>query len=288
MSGHRVCITNSIPDLRSCTVRGEHLSHCDGHGRRYDAGAGRTVITDDECTGCVPRPAEVGQLCYDHVTKLDAALSAVTELTTFLWEDRSNGIRDTNSGGGASAGGPRWPLAESRLRAQWIAATMSNAAAILDGLELDAYWVVTCTDGTSTKWLARAGRVIDLTYLDGRSVLPLGAGTRTITRIVRALATKLDGQRDELIATPRGAEAAIRATAIVQAAYAAFPLEEAEHRIVGVRCPNCQQARLSWRPPLMHRDDVVITCRSCGHLERQEYLEQYADTMQIKPARATA
>ena len=47
-----VCITNDISGMRSCTVKGEHMSTCDGfRGER-------------ECRGCLPRPAEHGLLCW--------------------------------------------------------------------------------------------------------------------------------------------------------------------------------------------------------------------------------
>lgn len=286
MSGARVCVTNTIADLRSCTVGGEHLSHCDGHARRYDREAGRTVITDQPCRGCLPRPAEVGHLCFDHVTKLDAALAEVTELVRFAWEDGSNGIRDTNTGGSAGGASPNWTIPESRLMAGWIAAAMTNAIDVLDRRDLDVFRTIACSDGTTRRYLVREGKTIDLTYLDEANRLPLGASARTVGHVVEQLRIRLDAGRDELISTPRGAEAAIRMTMVVQAAYAKFPLEETEHRVAGVRCPQCKEPRLVWKPPLMHRGDVVIRCDACGHRERQEWLEQYSSV--LKASRALA
>lgn len=256
----RVCVTNLVPDLRSCTVHGQHLAHCDGHARRWNARTERLDILDSECRGCVPRPAEAGYLCYDHLVKFDNAVEEATELVAFIWEDGGNGVRDANDGGSAGAG-PRWPLTEARIRAEWIAAALDNTA--------------------RTYWLDD----VDLTYLDARNLIPTGSTAAYAAAVVRELATNVSAARDELIAKPRGAEAAVRATAVIQAGYRLFPLVEAEHRVGGVRCPNCQQARLIWSPPLMHRDDVTIKCDACGHIERQEWLEQYAAVMQLRPVR---
>ena len=44
----RVCITNYLDDIRSCTVRGIHLRNCD---------------PESTCTGCQPREAIAGYLC---------------------------------------------------------------------------------------------------------------------------------------------------------------------------------------------------------------------------------
>jgi hypothetical protein len=251
----RHCITNSMPTVRSCTVAGEHRAHCDGHARAVDAETGRTTILTKACTGCLPRPAHRGYLCYDHITKLDYALDDVVELVAFMRLEQSNGIRDTNDGGGGSAG-PSWVLPESRIMTQWVNASMANAMAVLRG---------------STE--------VDFTYLDGQGHLYGDVNERR-----NALQVGLD----DLIGTPLGAEAAVHMTRSIQRAYSKFPLVETEHNIVGIRCPNCSQARLKWIPPLMHKGDVVIRCAGCQHIERQQWLEQYASVMQLRPARRGA
>jgi Zn ribbon nucleic-acid-binding protein len=284
MSGARECITNTIPDVPSCVVHGAHRSYCDGFARRYDVEARRTVITDRPCRGCVPAPAEVGHLCYSCLTKLDAALTDVDEVTTFMWEDGSNGVRDSNDGG-SSGVTPNWTMTESRVMVSWIVAAMRNALALIDHLDEDAYWTVTCTDGTSRRWLARAARVIDLTYLDGAGTV----NRAVVTRGIPAVRQRIEVGRDDLIATPFGAEAAVRMTKTIQRAYAKFPLVEPRRRIAGIRCPNCSRSRLMWSPPLMFRGDVTVTCDECGHVEPQSYLERFAEVQQaIAEGRQTA
>lgn len=249
------CITNDVPDLRSCTIKGVHRSWCDGYARRWDRERGRVVIdVEHECPGCEPRPAEAGRLCYDHLAKLDDGLHTAPALVSFMLEDGSNGVRDTNTGGGGGSHESAWTLSESRIHASWVIAAMTNTNDVL------------------------AGRPdVDLTFLDHRGGLTPGAQTADLT----FAASHLMAERDELISSPRGAEAAVRLTQVIGAAYRRFPLEETERKIVGIRCESCRQARLRWRPPLMYRDDVVIRCDACGHTERQEWLEQYTAIMQL-------
>lgn len=246
MTERHACITNLMPDVRSCTVLGEHRTWCDGFARDR---TGR--ILDTECRGCVPRPAEFGHLCYSHIVRLDAALDVAPRLVGFMLEDGTNGIRDTNGGGGGGYES-QWTLTESRVHASWVIAAFTNTTAVLDG---DAD--------------------VDLTFLDHRGGLTPGARSADLRYVVG----HVQAERDALITTVKGAEAAVRLTDVVHRAYVRFPLEETERRIAGIRCPKCAQARLLRRPPLMFRDDVVITCAGCGHTESQEWLEQYAGVM---------
>jgi hypothetical protein len=253
MSGERVCVTNLVPGMRPCTVRGEHRQHCDGHARRYDTRAGTTVTLDADCPGCLPRPAEVGYVCLSHLMKLDAALDCAADLVAFMLLDGSNGIRDTNSGGSAGGHESAWTLTESRVHASWVIAAFTNTTRVLDGDD----------DG------------LNLEFLDHRGGLTPGATAADLRFVVG----HVQAERDTLIGTIRGAEAAVRLTDVVHRAYARFPLEETERRVVGVRCPQCGQARLTRRPPLMFRDDILVTCDACGHTEPPEWLEQYAGLM---------
>lgn len=226
MSGERVCITNDVDGLSSCT-------HDDG----------------------TPRLAFRGYLCRVHLEKLDTALVDVDPLVSHMLEDGGNGIRDTNIGGGTRSHESTVPIPESRLLASWIVAAMSNAIAVLAG-------------NTS----------IDLTYLDHRGSLPPGATSISLASEV----AHLERCRDELIGTPRGAEAAVRFTRVVQSAYRRFPLVETRRRVLGVRCQACGLDTLDWRPPLMVRDDVTIECASCGNTESQSWLEQYAAIVEFR------
>jgi len=95
-----VCITNDIHDLRPCTVKGEHHANCDGfewHWNRDDLRherAAETITwsfatrkherTDKACTGCMPRPAGHGMLCWSCWKKVEEALSIAYDMMTHL------------------------------------------------------------------------------------------------------------------------------------------------------------------------------------------------------------
>lgn len=58
-----LCITNQMDDWRSCTIRDAHTVRCEH---------------PDTCTGCLPREAKVGLLCYPCWDRLEHALAEWT------------------------------------------------------------------------------------------------------------------------------------------------------------------------------------------------------------------
>lgn len=258
------CITNDVADLRSCTVADEHLSWCDGYARKYNRRTGQVEIdATKNCRGCVPRPAEVGRLCYDHLAKLEQAFSDVHGLVFHLWTEPSNGVRDTNtrvSGGG----GPSWPIPESRVHASWIVASMRNAVEVLLAEDDDQ-------------------PTIDLRRIDAAGGLSANATDADAGALVRQLRAALEVDRDRLIARARGAEAAVRFVQVLQTALWKFPLHERRHRVAGLRCPACGRTQMMWEPPLAHRFDVVIRCDNCQETRPQKWLERYAEVVHLEP-----
>ncbi|QWT24954.1 hypothetical protein KPL76_06245 [Subtercola sp. PAMC28395] len=73
------CITNTMTDVRSCTVKDEHQIVCDGYEYRRNPQHGGEEATGRECRGCLPRIAQVGLLCYSCYDKVLHAYSAWTE-----------------------------------------------------------------------------------------------------------------------------------------------------------------------------------------------------------------
>lgn len=72
-----VCITNEMPDWRSCTVRDAHTVAC--NGRHYHWIERKQEWQDDgPCTGCLPREARVGMLCYPCWDKVEHAFGEWT------------------------------------------------------------------------------------------------------------------------------------------------------------------------------------------------------------------
>lgn len=60
-----VCITNNhLPGIRPCTYRHAHTDSCDGWQYSWNAEKARDEATGRPCTGCAPREARVGLLCW--------------------------------------------------------------------------------------------------------------------------------------------------------------------------------------------------------------------------------
>ena len=76
-----VCITNEMPDFRSCTVKGEHLRICDGFEYAWNPKRQREEATGRECRGCLPREAKKGLLCW---SCWDRVQHAMTEWTPWI------------------------------------------------------------------------------------------------------------------------------------------------------------------------------------------------------------
>lgn len=257
------CITNDVADLRSCVIPKRHLERCDGAARRYDRESGQTLIHDDEpCGGCLPRPAKVGRLCESHVLKLEHALERDTrghrvlvDLVTHLWSIESGGVKDDNDRV-SSAYGSRWPLSESHIMANEIYTELaSTAVAIANDLKISEH-----------EFDSRAS------ILDGFSV---GLEVEIVARIMVEMLNWIDVNVTPATRKAHTAERVVRLINATQTALARFPLVESEHRIPYVRCPSCARMSLTWKPPLMNLDDVQIKCERCGHVEDQEWLEQY-------------
>lgn len=282
-----VCITNSVPDLRSCVVRGAHLSNCDGWRRSYDAATGQTthdyemiwdadarenVRTLIECPGCPPRQAEHGLLCGSHFAKADDIVAyhegrlLLVDLVTHLWSIESSGVTDDNDRV-TGAFGSKWPISESRILASQIYMDLASAAV-----------------GFANDWKAPepewhpAGNM-----LEG---LNTGASVETVGFIVERLVQFVDQNIEQMIGKRRGAEGLVRAIATVQSALRRFPLVETKPRLVpGVRCPVCLKIGMLWQPPIYFEDEVRVTCSRCGNSQTHEWLDAYVQNIKTDPRR---
>ena len=84
------CVTNDTPGIRSCVIRGEHKQTCDGfRGER-------------ECSGCLPRKAEHGLLCWGCWDRLLNTFARWDEFTGLL-EGVDRAVQRDNAGVRGSA-----------------------------------------------------------------------------------------------------------------------------------------------------------------------------------------
>lgn len=282
------CITNYVPDLRSCTLRGKHRSICDGVARRYDVGTGQTILATRpvwengvmvreyvECTGCLPRPAELGMLCDSHLVKMRQLFArdadeghglTMVDLVTHLWSIESAGVRDDNAGGSAGKPGSRWTLSESHIMANAI---YSDAAAAAVSFAVD---LRIDEPEFSAAASILSGFVIDL-------------DVDIVGVLIDDLFAWLHEHAEKAITHPVSAERVVRLTQTVQAAMVRFPLVDTEHHVPYVRCPECAHMTMEWRPPLTYLDDVLVKCSNCGAEADQDWLEWYIHTIRTDPRR---
>jgi hypothetical protein len=79
-----VCITNDLRDIRSCTIKGEHQSNCDGFAYKWNADRERDEYTGRPCKGCLPVEARHGHLCIDCFTRWQTADAGYEAFTRAL------------------------------------------------------------------------------------------------------------------------------------------------------------------------------------------------------------
>lgn len=70
-----MCVTNEMPDFRSCIHRGAHAVNCDGWQYRFNPKRNRDEATGRECKGCRPREARFGCVCLTCWESIQHALS---------------------------------------------------------------------------------------------------------------------------------------------------------------------------------------------------------------------
>ena len=81
-----VCITNTMPDVRPCTVQDEHTADCDGNEYRWVDFYGQWLSTGFMCRGCLPRPAVYGLLCGGCYGRVSHASKEWPDLSVVLWQ----------------------------------------------------------------------------------------------------------------------------------------------------------------------------------------------------------
>lgn len=70
----RLCVTTTMHDIRTCTIKGEHTIRCDGLEYAWNPERDREETTGRKCNGCAPREARVGFLCVADWDKAETAL----------------------------------------------------------------------------------------------------------------------------------------------------------------------------------------------------------------------
>ncbi len=229
--------------VSGCVIRGQHLVSC----------------ADEECKGCVPRPAEVGRLCQWCWQSLVGAVVDVPTVTAHLAylarPALSSPSGKTDGGGGAP--GPRilYPpeldAADELVGALgvWVEEIVAEHPAHLLGPSQIGW-----------RW-SRPG----VQVLHGEEVspdpVPLGASQEAVEATQRWIMPHLRWVADQEWAGEMRAELS-RMVATIRARW---PWEERPH-VVPMPCPSCGCFSLTYHPPSVEHAPQMVTCDSpeCG------------------------
>ena len=210
------CATTDIDDVRSCVIKGQHASNCDGMEWLYDRERECSYPSNNECGGCLPAPAEHGALCYSCFSKTEGALKLALDMITHL---------------------------RSVERAQQLDK---------NGVRAAAAWILP---------IPNTWRMADeLIMLLGHPApgFPSDATVFEIDAITERYLDLIDV--DEWVSRGAGAEAAVHFYRTMQNALAQHPFSDVEHKVKNVRCNECRQLSLVWKPPLEFDGPIHIVC----------------------------
>ncbi len=250
-----LCISNSMDGVRSCTVRGHHLSACAWGQAQALLEAGEALFspTVRECVGCLPRPAETGMLCRSCNEKFTAALDIGVDLITHL--------RSVERG----------PSPEDGVRT----ATVNAPTYPESWQEADQLWMYLAGVAIAH---ASDKRIDEPVWPTWASVIDGFGSQATMTQVMSASRDLVDwvaAAPVDVVSRTMGAMSAVYFYRAVQRALARFPLEEKSRPVKYIRCRTCQQHTLRWMPPLDFEEPVVIQCSNltCGALWDPAMLE---------------
>ena len=210
------CVTVTMEDIRSCVIRDQHASNCDGMEWQYDREAECSYPSNLECKGCLPAPAEHGALCYSCFEKTREALKIALDMITHLCSIERAQQLDKN------------------------------------GIRTSATWILPIPNTWRT--------ADELIMLLGHPApgFPSDASVFEVDAITERYLDLIDA--DEWVSRGDGAEAAVRFFRLMQNALAQHPFEDVVHQVKNVRCNECRQLTLLWKPPLDFEGPVRIEC----------------------------
>lgn len=135
----------------------------------------------------------------------------------------------------------------THLRSVDRAAQMDNA-----GVRSAAGWVIPIPN----TWRAAD----DLIVLLGHPTpgFPADANVWEVEAITERYVDAIDAHL--FVSRVEGAHDAVRFNAAMHSALIQHPMEDYEHRVRNVRCTDCHQRSLLWKPPLMFAGEVRVEC----------------------------
>lgn len=226
--------------LSGCTVRGQH---------RPDPAEDHA----DECRGCLPRPAEEGQLCAWCWQRMSSDVATSPALVRHLREmaEPHAGTRPASDGRGYTDPAEGSILSGAVDTADGVHACLASWAHLI--LEEHPHGDQMAGPDERGAWLTRYGAT---------------AGVRdpeATARLVRWLLPLLPWCSGQEWAGEMRKEVA----ETVRTALARWPMEDYRTRAIpATLCPRCDRASLTYTPPSVERAPFVVACTNpeCGRV----------------------
>lgn len=251
-----------------CTIRGHHLSGCEGRAR------GREEFREPEevgCTGCLPRRAEFGVLCSWCWGRLQSSIHTLPPLVEHLFD---MGVPSLRSPLGRSGGGRSAPRSGCLYSDALVAADELHA---ILGTWAQEVAVEHPTAGSLPVGLCRwsEGRPVsgpkDWTDTTEGITDPAILGPRE-PEDTRRLVAWLDPHLEWIASRPWATDMIADLVSAASRALARWPIQEPERRITNVRCPSCGAWSLVMIPPSVPGAERLVRCTlpACGSVLTEE------------------
>lgn len=237
---------------RGCTIRGQHLADCNGF-------APNTV---DPCRGCIPRPAEYGQLCAMDWQRLCGDVIDAARLVRHLRDD----VADPDAAGGSAPAtdGPRVyrDPAEGSVLSPAIGAADELHALLADiaAQIVDEHPARLTGPPEVGVWRSQQTLKHDPdtgdTYVVPSRVIGIRDATATEHLVAWLLPLLPWVAEHEWVVDVRHDLATL-----VRTTLARWPLED-RGRNVTAPCPTCGHLGMHYQPPTVPNATPVVTCRN--------------------------
>lgn len=231
-------------------MRGVHLGDCDGFVL-MDCWSGDC----DECSGCLPRSAEVGRLCPWCWGRLQSLVRTLPSLVEHLFDMAEPSVSCPL---GRGEGGRSLRPGERGL--------YPEAMAVVDDLHamLATWCAEVAEECPGVGEVPRVSRVTRTALVD--VVGPVGRGS------TRSLVEWLEPHLEWVAAQEWVGDLLEDLGPACARAWARWPVVEPERRVTAVRCPRCGQRSLVVVPPSVAGAQEMVRCtqRACGVVLAEE------------------
>ena len=269
-------MTTAKACLSGCALRGQHLTTCETR----DA-------TTRPCKGCLPRPAEFGNLCPWCFQRLTADVIDAAPLVRHLRDMAEPDAGRKPAGDGRTHGDPAWGaiLSAAVGAADEVHMTLAGYAHLI--LEEHPNGARMAGPDERGVWRTEeCWRTDDTgTHLRPSVVVGIHEDPETTARLVKWLLPMLPWCSEQEWAGEMRREIG----ELIRTTMARWPM--AETRLVKIGdtlCPRCNRASLTYMPPQYERAPLVIACSNpeCARIFGEDEYDRLVGLLEIAEKRA--